>query len=52
MLLLTDGRVMIQEEGTNHWHALTPDSTGSYVNGSWSSLSDMQYFRRYYASGV
>jgi hypothetical protein len=52
MILLTDGRVMVQEEGTNHWHALTPDNTGSYVNGTWSSLADMQYFRRYYASGV
>ena len=33
MILLTDGRVMVQEEGTAHWHALTPDDGGSYVNG-------------------
>jgi hypothetical protein len=52
MILLTDGRVMAQEEATAHWHALTPDSTGSYVNGTWSSLKDMSFWRRYYASGV
>ena len=52
MILLTDGRVMVQEEGTAHWHALTPDSTGSYVNGSWSALHDMSFWRRYYVSAV
>jgi hypothetical protein len=52
MMLLTDGRVMVQEEGTAHWHALKPDSQGSYVNGSWSTLADMSFWRRYYASGV
>jgi hypothetical protein len=52
MMLLTDGRVMVQEEGTNHWHALTPDHTGSYVSGTWSPLADMSIWRRYYASGV
>jgi Kelch motif len=52
MILLTDGRVMVQEEGTAHWHALTPDTHGSYVSGSWSSLKDMSVWRRYYASAV
>jgi len=52
MILLTDGRVMVQEEMTAHWHALTPDSQGSYINGQWSTLSDMAFWRRYYASGV
>src|SRR5712691_1445418 len=52
MILLTDGRVMVQEEWTQHWHALTPDSNGDYVNGTWSSLADMSFWRRYYASGV
>jgi hypothetical protein len=52
MLLLTDGRVMVQEEGTQHWHALTADGSGSYINGTWSDLSDMSTWRRYYASGV
>jgi Kelch motif protein len=52
MLLLTDGRVMAQEEGTQHWYALTPDTSGSYVDGSWSALADMAIFRRYYASAI
>lgn len=52
MFLLTDGRVMVQEEAQKHWHALTPDSSGSYVNGTWSTLADMSFWRRYYASGV
>ncbi len=52
MILLTDGRVMVQEEAQAHWHALTPDSNGSYVNGTWSTLADMSFWRRYYASGV
>jgi hypothetical protein len=51
MILLTDGRIMVQEEGTKHWHALTPVN-GSYLNGTWSSLADMSIWRRYYASGV
>jgi Kelch motif len=52
MILLTDGRVMVQEEAEKHWHALTPDSSGSYVNGTWSTLKDMSFWRRYYASGT
>lgn len=52
MLLLSDGRVMVQEEATQHWHALTPDQYGSYINGTWSPLADMSIWRRYYASGM
>ena len=52
MILLTDGRVMVQEEATAHWHALTPDAFGSYENGTWSSLADMSFWRRYYASAM
>lgn len=52
MILLSDGRVMVQEEGTKHWHALTPDENGSYVNGTWTVLADMSFWRRYYASGI
>ena len=52
MILLSDGRVMVQEEATPHWHALTPDAHGSYVNGTWSTLKDMSFWRRYYASGM
>jgi hypothetical protein len=35
-LLLTDGTVMVHESAcTPKWHRLTPDVSGSYVNGSW-----------------
>ncbi len=52
MILLTDGRVMVQEEATPHWHALTPDASGSYVSGTWAPLADMSFWRRYYASAM
>lgn len=42
----------MQEEATQHWHALKPDIFGSYLNGTWQSLADMSAWRRYYASGV
>ena len=43
MLLLTDGRVMVHEEQANdqNWYTLTPDKTGSYVNGTWKKLATM-----------
>jgi hypothetical protein len=36
MLLLTDGTVLLHEEQSNaqNWYKLTPDNTGSYVNGT------------------
>src|SRR5579871_6276952 len=40
-LLLTDGTVMCQaNEGGNGWLRLTPDNTGSYENGTWTSLDN------------
>ncbi|HKB64826.1 MAG TPA: glycoside hydrolase domain-containing protein, partial [Pyrinomonadaceae bacterium] len=53
-LLLTDGRVMCQQAGGNRWYALTPTSSGSYVNGTWSTLASMQsgYSPLYFASAV
>jgi hypothetical protein len=52
MLLLSDGRVMVQEHASAHWHALTPDENGSYVDGTWSDLHAMKTWRQYYASGM
>lgn len=52
MILLSDGRVMVQEEATAHWHALSPDQHGSYLHGTWAPLADMGIWRRYYASGM
>jgi hypothetical protein len=40
-LLLTDGTVMTQGAGSNAWYRLTPDDTGSYVNGTWSQIASM-----------
>jgi len=52
MLLLTDGTVMCQQSGGVNWKRLTPDATGSYVNGTWTDLAPMHWTRRYYASAV
>ena len=52
MLLLTDGRVMCQNSGTNKWWALTPDINGNYVNGTWSALADGPNAPLYFASAV
>ncbi len=35
-LLLTDGAVMVHQEGARQWWKLTPDINGSYVNGIWT----------------
>lgn len=51
-LLLTDGTVMCQEEGGLNWKKLTPDTYGSYINGTWTDLAPAHNTRRYYASAV
>jgi len=51
-LLLTDGRVMAQDSGTGDWWLLTPDSFGSYVNGTWTQAATMPYAPLYFASAV
>src|SRR5712691_6359651 len=54
MLLLSDGTVMVQGGGSfsssNQWYNLTPDSSGSYVNGTFATLNPMNLGRLYYAS--
>ena len=52
MLLLTDGSVMCQESGGVNWSKLTPDDSGSYINGTWTPLAPMANTRLYYASAV
>jgi Kelch motif len=52
MLLLTDGTAMCQNSETPHWWKLTPDITGSYVNGTWSALADGPNGPLYFASAV
>jgi hypothetical protein len=53
-VLLTDGRAMVHEYNSPNWWALTPDNTGSYVNGTWKQLGSMpsDYAPLYFASNV
>jgi Kelch motif len=39
---LTDGTVMCQADSSNDWYKLTPDNTGSYINGTWTQLASLQ----------
>jgi Bacterial pre-peptidase C-terminal domain/Dockerin type I domain len=53
MMLLTDGRVMMQGAATSKaWYALTPSSAGSYISGTWSTLAPMGLERLYFGSNV
>jgi hypothetical protein len=38
-ILLTDGTVMLQDDGCQDWWKLTPDQFGNYVNGTWTQLA-------------
>lgn len=56
MVQLPDGTVMCaRNNGSvigNLWYRLTPDATGSYVNGTWTTLAAMHDTRLYYPSQV
>lgn len=39
--LLTDGRVLAQAGNDVDWYVLTPDNTGSYLNGTWSQVASI-----------
>jgi len=59
MIQLTNGTVMVQDQGpenngTSDWWLLTPDSSGSYVNGTWSQIASLpsNYAPLYFASAV
>jgi hypothetical protein len=49
-LLLTDGTVMYQGGNYSDWWKLTPDITGSYVNGTWTSLASLPFNYAPYAT--
>ena len=53
-LLLTDGRVLVQNYDDSHYWTLTPDNTGSYINGTWTQVASLPsgYGPLYYASAV
>ena len=52
MQLLTDGSVMEVGTGAQAWVKLTPDATGSYVSGTWSTLASMSTLRDFDATRV
>jgi hypothetical protein len=52
MLLLTDGTVLCQDGDANDWWKLTPDQSGSHINGTWSALAKGPNSPLYYASCV
>ena len=53
-ILLTDGTVMLQDDGCQDWWKLTPDQFGSYVNGTWTQLASTpgRYSPLYHSSAV
>lgn len=53
-LLLTDGSVIVQDAGCPDWFRLTPDSSGSYANGTWSQIASTPpgYSPLYFSSAV
>src|SRR5439155_15925958 len=53
-ILLTDGTVMLQDDGCQDWWRLTPDAFGSYVNGTWTQLASLPdgYSPLYHATAV
>src|ERR1041385_584751 len=57
MLLLSDGTVLVKSSSGggsygNIYDRLTPNASGSYVNGTWSSIAPMISTRLYYSSQV
>jgi len=58
MILLTDGSVLVHNGyvtslgNANQWLRLSPDHSGKYETGTWSSEIQMQFARQWFASGV
>jgi uncharacterized repeat protein (TIGR01451 family) len=55
MQLLSDGTMLASAQSVsigNTWFKLTPDSTGSYVNGAWSQAASASVNRFYDAENV
>lgn len=49
-LQMTDGTVMAQSSNNQgDWYKLTPDNTGSYVNGTWTKMASLPDGYRPYA---
>ncbi len=57
MLVLTDGTILCKTSsgGTSYgtkWDRLTPDATGSYLNGTWTTVAAMANERLYFSTQV
>ena len=54
MLLLSDGTVLAKSGGGGGqgtiYNKLTPDASGSYINGTWSTIAPMHNDRLYYST--
>ncbi|OYW76315.1 MAG: hypothetical protein B7Z37_09475 [Verrucomicrobia bacterium 12-59-8] len=55
MHLLSNGTVMVQNDNDGGtygptWYLLTPDSTGRYINGTWTTLGNATDTRLFFAS--
>ena len=51
---MTDGTVLAQGYKSSDWWKLTPDNTGSYVNGTWTQVASLPsgYSPEAFASAV
>jgi hypothetical protein len=55
LMLLSDGTVMIEfanPQVNKTWYKYTPSSSGSYVNGTWSSLAPMNEGRAFFPTAI
>lgn len=53
MMLMTDGTVLAENGSNNHgWMKLTPNATGSYTSGTWTTVASMSLNRLYFGSNV
>src|SRR5262245_30227679 len=56
MLVLSDGTIMCANNNGSSigsgWFRLTPDSVGSYINGTWTTLASAHDTRLYYSTQV
>ena len=54
-LLMPNGTILVHggsgQDGVE-WYQLTPDSTGSYADGTWTQISNMNAGRLYFGSAV
>jgi hypothetical protein len=52
MVQMTDGTILVQSFNGQTWMKLTPDATGSYINGTWTVLASGPTARLYFPSQV